>query len=328
MSKKIAITLEDRGSDYAFIIRYAAEKGFDCVWRPLEDHKNRMATIDALKDCDAVIAGGSKFDRETLDALRPKLKIIARFGIGYEHVDTAYAAKLGIAVTNTPGCMSGGVADLAVSMILNIGRQLSRLDSSIKAGGWDARFIGNELEGKTVGLVGFGNIAQRVAKYLTGFDCRILAYDVYFNENHGLPNVTRADLGAIARESDYVSLHLPMNQDTAGMIGKDFFAAMKPTAYLINTARGGVVVEADMIEALKSGRIAGAALDVFEHEPLEAGSELRKMQNCIFTPHIASFTYDTVSKSAFLAIDNIDDLFAGKIPRNILNPEYIHFGKK
>jgi phosphoglycerate dehydrogenase-like enzyme len=137
-----------------------------------------------------------------------------------------------------------------------------------------------------------------------------------------LAHVTQADLDAIARESDYVSLHLPMTKDTAGMIGKDFFGKMKPTAYLINTARGGVVVEQEMIEALKEGRIAGAALDVFEREPLPADSELRSLQNCVFTPHIASYTYETVAQAAFMAVNSVVDLFAGRLPRNILNPNY------
>ena len=320
---KIALVLEDRGSDYTFIKDYAAQKGFECVWRPLENHKDRQATISALSDCEAVIAGGQEFDSEVLHAL-PNLKIIARFGIGYEKIDITLATKLGIAVTNTPGCMSAGVADLAIALMLGIGRNLTGLDHKIKAGGWDAKFIGNELEGKTVGMVGFGNIAQRLAKYLIGFDCPVLAYDICFAHDHGLPHVKQADLETIARESDYVSLHLPLNKDTTGLIGKDFFAKMKPTAFLINTARGGVVDENEMIAALKEKRIAGVATDVFEQEPLPEGSEMLSLPNCLFTPHIASYTIETASKSAFAAIDNISDLFGGKTPRNILNPGYNH----
>ena len=322
MKPKIALVLEDRGSDYAFIRDYAESKGFDFVWRPLENHKDKQATINALKDCDAVIAGGQTYDGEVLTALSPKLKIVARFGIGFEHVDLDFAAKKGIAVTNTPGCMSAGVADLAITLILGIGRHLSQLDQKIKAGGWDARFIGNELEGKTVGMVGFGNIAQRLAKYLIGFDCKILAYDIFFPENHGLPHVTQVDMDTIARESDYVSLHLPANKDTIGMIDKEFISKMKPTAFMINTARGEVVDEAELIVALKEGRIAGYASDVFGIEPLPVDSELRLLPNVIMTPHLGSFTVETASKAAFQAIDNIEDLFSGKIPRNILNKEY------
>jgi len=321
--KRIAITLEDRGNDYGFVINRAKEKGFECIWRPLENHNDRQATIAALTDCDAVIAGGQIFDAGVLKTLSPKLKIIARFGIGYEHIDMETASALGIAVTNTPGCMSSGVADLAISMMLNIGRQLSRLDQKIKAGGWDPKFTGNELEGKTVGLLGFGNIAQKLAGYLTGFRCPVLAWDINFNSGHGLPNVRQADLETIARECDYISIHLPITKETTGLVDKNFFNKMKPTAFLINTARGGIVVEQDMIEALRTKRIAGAALDVFENEPLPAESELRKFENCIFTPHIASYTIETVSKSAFQAIDNIDDLFAGRTPRNILNKDYV-----
>jgi len=315
--------IEDRGSDYGFIIEYANKQGFDCVWRPLETCSGKQEIIETLSDCDAVIAGGQNYDRGVFEALSPKLKIIARFGIGYEHVDLDCAAEYGIAVSNTPGAMSAGVAELAITMMLAIGRQIHRLDSSIKSGGWDARYIGHGLEGKTVGLIGFGNIARQLCKYLSGFNCPILAYDIFFPEGARLPdNVTKADLDDIARKSDYVSLHLPAVKDTMGLIGKDFFDKMKPTAFLINTARGGVVVDDDMIEALKTRRIAGAALDVFEIEPLPENSELRKLNNCIYTPHIASYTYETVAKSAFQAIDNISDLFAGKTPRNILNPGY------
>ena len=320
--KKIAVILEDRGTDYDFVINHANEKGYDCSWIPLENHRDKQATIKALSGIDAVIAGGQIFDAEVLNALSPSLKIIARFGIGYEHIDMDCASGLGIAVTNTPGCMSGGVADLAISMMLNVGRRLSWFDSKIKAGGWDPRFTGNELEGKTVGLVGFGSIAQKLARYLTGFDCPVLAYDIRFPKTHGLPNVRQADLNTIAAKSDYVSLHLPLTKETLGLINRDFFNKMKPTAFLINTARGGVVVKKDMIEALRNRRIAGAALDVFDSEPMPAGSELRHFDNCIFTPHIASYTIETVKRSAFTAIDNIDDLFHGRIPRNILNPGY------
>jgi len=320
--KKIALIIEDRGTDYDYVIRQAAERGFECVWRPLEDHNDKPAIIAALKDCDATIAGGQTFDAEVLDALSPRLKIISRFGIGYEHIDVPHATKLGIAVTNTPGCMSAGVADLAITMMLSIGRQIPRLDRAIKDGGWDPRFTGNELEGKTVGLVGFGNIAQRLARYLSGFGCPILAYDIFFPQNHGLSHVRQADLDTIARESDYVSLHLPMTAETANMIGKNFFDKMKPTAFLINTSRGAVVVEKDLIDALRNKKIAGAALDVFAKEPLPADSALRTFSNCVFTPHIASYTIETVLKSTSLAIDNIDDLFAGRTPRNIINPKY------
>ena len=320
--KKIIVTMEDKGADYSSAIDRAKDKGYDCLWRPLPNYQDRKATIAALSDCDAVLAGGQIYDAEVLEALSPRLRIIARFGIGYDNVDLDCAAKLGVAVTNTPGAMSGGVADLAISMMLNIGRQLNRFDQNIKTGGWDLRYTGCELEGKTVGIVGFGNIGQRLAKYLIGFDCRILAYDIEFPESHGLPNVKRSDLDTIARESDYVSLHLPLTKDTRGIINRDFFAKMKHSAYLINTARGGVVAEKDMIEALKNRRIAGAALDVFEKEPLPADSELRGFENCLFTPHIASFTFETVSRSSFQAIDNIDDLFSGRVPMNILNPGY------
>ena len=323
MKPKVALVLEDRGSDYAYITNYAAEKGFDCVWRPLENHKDKQATINTLKDCDAVIAGGQTFDEEVLSALVPKLKIIARFGIGYEHVDLECAARMGVAVTNTPGCMSAGVADLAIAFMLGIGRHLSQFDNIIKTGGWSSNRIGYDLEGKTVGMVGFGNIAQRLAKYLIGFDCPILAYDIMFCKDHGLPHVKQADLDTIARESDYVSLHLPVTKDTLGMIDKEFIAKMKPTAFLINTARGEVVDENELIIALKEGRIAGYATDVFGTEPLPADSEFRSLPNVIMTPHIGSYTLETATMAASLAIENIDDLFAGKIPRNILNREYL-----
>jgi len=323
MKPKIAIVIEDRGSDYRFIIDYANKQGFDCIWRPLESHSGKQEIIETLSDCDAVIAGGQAYNEGIFEALAPKLKIIARFGIGYEHVDLDSATNYGIAVSNTPGAMSAGVAELAITMMLAIGRQIHRFDASIKSGGWDARFMGSGLEGKTVGIVGYGNIARQLCKYLSGFNCPILAYDVFFPEGMRLPdNVTKADLETVARESDYVSLHLPATKDTLGLVGKDFFNKMKPTAFLINTARGGVVVEDEMIEALKARRIAGAALDVFEVEPLPENSELRKLDNCIYTPHIASYTYETVARSAFQAIDNISDLFMGKTPRNILNPGY------
>ena len=236
----------------------------------------------------------------------------------------AAASRHGVAVANTPGGNAESVAQYAVAMMLDVGLCLSRYDRQMRALDYSRRNRPFDLIGKTVGLVGFGNIAKNVAKLLRGFGVNILAYvrhpDYKAAEELG---VTFADLDTLARESDFVSLHVPLTDVTRGMIDREFFRKMKNSAYLINTCRGGVVVEEDLIHALESGAIAGAGLDVYETSPLKEDSPLLQMENVVHTPYVAFSSELGNSRTMEMALESISDYLAGRDIRRILNPGYI-----
>ena len=322
MSWRVAITIELRGKEYDCIPEYIKSAGFEPVYRP-NFSGDPYAIIDLLRDCDAVLAGGDRFDKRVLEALAGKLRIISRFGIGYDAVDVETATKLGIAVTNTPMLMAPAVAEMTLGLLLTVSRHIAEFDRSLRSGKWKTTYVGTQLEGKTVGLIGFGNIPQCLAKYLLGFDCRILSYDILFNQDVAAKyNVQFATLDEIASESDIVSVHLPLTGSTRNIIAAPFFSKMKSGAILVNTGRGGVVNEHDLIIALEQKVIYGAGLDVFDMEPIPADNPLLKMDNVVLTPHISSQTRECLKSVGKLATDNIIDTFENKMPRNILNPDY------
>ncbi|MBD3327942.1 hypothetical protein GF340_01415 [Candidatus Peregrinibacteria bacterium] len=323
--KRITITLEPHmEEDFVPLLEYIKEKGCEPHLNMLEwEHKTEDNVISGLRSSHGVVAGGEPYTKRVLQELQGSLEIIARFGIGYDHIDINAATEVGIAITNTPGKMSSPVAEMNLGLLLNISRGVGQFDRKIRNGEWWTMMRGTELEGKTVGLIGFGNIAQKFTQYLIGFNCTVLAYDINFDETAAKKlNVKRAELDKIASESDFVSMHIPDTEKTRGMIDKSFFNKMKNTAFFINTARGSVVVERDLIDALQRGAIKGAGLDVFEKEPIQRDNPLLSMDNVILTPHIAAITHETMISAGFQAVDNIIDCFQGRKPRNILNPDF------
>ncbi len=283
------------------------------------------ANIEMLRGYDAVIAGMEPYSQRVLEALQGSLKIIARHGIGYDRVDVAYAEKLGICCCNTPGAMSTGVAETALIMMLELSRKLYVRNAALSQGRWDKGAATQQFEGTTVGLLGFGSIAQCLARYLSGFTgSRVLAYDIRYNEEAlERYRVQKASVEEIAKVSDFVSVHVPLTPGTEKMVNGEFLSMMKPTAYLINTSRGGTVDEAALIKALKAGTIAGAAMDVFEREPADPDNELFKLDNVFKTPHVATFT-DACARAGFDGvIRSLKEFEAGLIPAFALNPGYI-----
>ncbi|MEW8980083.1 MAG: phosphoglycerate dehydrogenase, partial [Symbiobacterium sp.] len=281
----------------------------------------RPCTFDELAqlvpDIDAVVAGIDTWNEDVFK-LAPKLKVIARFGVGVDNIDVAKANEYGIKVCNVPGGNANAVAEMAVGLIIAAMRQIPYLQQSLRRGNWD-RFVGRELINRTVGLVGFGHIAQMVARKLQGFDVRLLAYDLAPNHEKGRAyNVAFVSLEELLRESDVISLHVPGVKATYHMIGKEQFEMMKRDAYLINTARGSVVDEDALYEALKSGRIAGAAVDVYEQEPARKDHPLFTLDNVITTPHSAAETYETYRKVSLATAQAILDVFAGREPANLV----------
>lgn len=303
---------------------YLRSHGFD-VHKVEMLRNDEEETIEKLHGFDAIAAMGELYSARVLDALKDHLKILVRHGVGYDRVDTDYAAQVGICCCNTPGTMSSGVAETTLAMMLECVRQFYLRDREIRSGVWSRGPVTGELEGATVGLVGFGNTAQRVAQYLQGFRCRILAYDVRYNEAvlQGL-GVEKASLDEIAAQSDFVSLHVPHLPETTDLINASFLAKMKPTAFLINTSRGSVVDEPALIQALRQGVIAGAGLDVFRNEPLEPDSELRKLDNVFLTSHVAGQTHACIRAGFDGIIQAFNEFQEGKIPRFCLNPAYVN----
>ncbi len=242
-----------------------------------------------LPGVDGFIAGLDAIDAEAL-AAADSLRIIARYGVGTNNVDLAAAQARGIVVTNTPGANAGAVAELTVALLLLLARPIISAAAATRAGGWP-RTAGLSLAGKTVGLVGFGAIGRAVARLLAGFECRLLAADPWCDVDLAAQlAVTPVELDDLLAASDFVSLHAPVMPETRGMVDAAFLGRMKPGASLVNTARGELVDEKALYEALAAGHLRGAALDAFAVEPPGADNPLLGLPNVIATPHMGAHT--------------------------------------
>lgn len=267
----------------------------------------------AVQGVDAVVAGVDAWNEEVF-RLAPNLRVIARFGVGVDNIDLEQAKRRGIKVVNVPAGNANAVAELTIGLLLASVRNIPLLHASARQGEWN-RKTGLELAGRTVGLLGFGNIAQMVAKKLGGFDVRLVAYDKYPNlekaEQYGVKMTT---MEKVLRTSDVVSMHLPSLPETRGLMNGDKFGLMKRSAYFINTARGALVDEAALYEALSMGRISGAAIDVYEREPATADNPLFRLDNIVTTPHTAAETDETYHRVGLATAQAIIDVFSGKEP--------------
>jgi D-3-phosphoglycerate dehydrogenase / 2-oxoglutarate reductase len=273
--------------------------------------------IAALQGCQAVIGSSDPYNARVFAAC-PELKIVARCGVGTDSVDMKAAAEAGVVATNTPGAMSEAVADFAFGLMLCIARRLHEGDALMRNGGWD-ELRGSSVYGKTLGLVGVGRIGRAVAERAKGFRMRVLAYDPALAQS-GADGLEFTDLYTLLRESDYVSAHAPATAETAGMFDAAKFRLMKPTAYFINTARGALVNDADLIAALETGTIAGAALDVYSKEPLPADHPLRRAPHCLLQPHNAFNALESTQEMSRQSAVTIIDLLQGRRPDNVCNP--------
>jgi D-3-phosphoglycerate dehydrogenase len=277
------------------------------------------ALVVAVADADAMIAGVEPVTARVLDAA-PRLRVVARRGVGCDTVDVAAATERGVAVTITAGALTDAVADHAMALLLAVARRVPQFDRLVKSGGWD-RVPGVDLGGKTLGLLGFGAIGRAVARRAAGFGMRVLACDV-------LPDAAAAEaLGVtlcgqdtVLAESDFVSLHVPLGPTTRGLIGATALRRMKPSAYLINTSRGPVVDEAALLQALRDGTLAGAGLDVFEHEPTR-NRALVELDSVVATPHVASHTVETVARMERSCAEAVLATLHGQRPAHVVNPE-------
>lgn len=287
----------------------------------IENRFGRPLTFEELKEVvgsvDGVIAGVDTWN-EAVFKLAPRLQGIARFGVGVDNIDLGAARKYGIQVTNVPRGNANAVAELAIGLMISVRRHIPALDRSTKNGGWE-RFVGSELAGGTIGLLGFGNIAQLTAKKLKGFDVEIIAYDKYPDTAKASEyGVTMTTFEHVLAHSDIVSMHLPSLKETHYIMNDKAFARMKPSAIFINTARGAVVDEQALSRALSSGVIAGAAIDVYESEPVTPGHPILQIGNLITTPHTAAETFETYTRVSMITAQALLDIFEGREPQNIL----------
>ena len=282
--------------------------------------------LAAVRGRDAIVCLlTDRMDAGVMDAAGPQLKVIADFAVGYNNVDIAAATARHIAVTNTPDVLTETTADIAWTLLLSIARRAVEGDRVVRGGAWQGweplQFLGREVNGGTLGIVGAGRIGHATARRAVGFDMRILycSRTAKPEWEHTLA-AHRRDLEALLAESDFVSLHVPLTDETHHLIGAAQMARMKPTAYLINTSRGPIVNEAALVEALRAGTIAGAGLDVYEHEPkLTPG--LAALDNVVLLPHIGSATRETRDKMALMVADNVLAALQIQRPPNCVNPD-------
>ncbi|MDE2127278.1 MAG: phosphoglycerate dehydrogenase [Armatimonadetes bacterium] len=276
-----------------------------------------------LEGCDSIVASSDWFG-DHLFAACPNLKHVSRCGVGTDSVDMASATRFGVVVTNTPGAMTEAVADYAFGLLLAAARKIPQGDRLMKSGGWD-EYPGTLVVGKTLGLIGLGAIGRATAERSIGFRMRLLAYDPQLERSGALPenlrHVTFCSLDRLLAESDFVSVHAPSTPETRHLINAERLAMMKPSAYLINTARGALVDEPALIDALERGIIAGAATDVYGEEPLPAESPLRQAPNLVLTPHNAFNAVESVAQMSMASVTPILDLLNGKRPEFTCNPE-------
>jgi len=301
---------------------------FDIQCNPHDRVLTREELLSGVQGKDGILPLlTDRIDDEVLDAAGPELKIVANYAVGYNNIDVPACTRRGILVSNTPGVLTDTTADLAMALLLAVARKIVPADSYARAGkyqGWaPLLFLGTDVHHKTLGIMGFGRIGFALAKRAAGFDMNVLYHDS-MRANPELEEKVGAkfvDKSTLLARSDFISLHVPLSPETYHFIGGRELAAMKSSAYLINTSRGEVLDEKALVRALQLGQIAGAGLDVFEFEPA-IEKELTSMDNVIVLPHIASASTETRTKMGLVAAENlVSVLIEGQRPPNCINPE-------
>lgn len=316
---KILVT----ASHYEELCREAKElfesKGYELIinkkelpYYTLEELKNVMG------DVDGVVLGLDDWNEDVFK-FSPKLKVLAKFGVGTDNIDLVKAKEYGIKVINAKGKNANAVAELTIGFILDALRRISWQNQKLKDGSWQ-RYVGKELSGKTVGLLGFGDIARRVAKKLSGFDVKILAYDMFPNEKWAKElGVEMVSMEDVLQTSDIVSIHIPGTPDNHHIMNKMTFGMMKKGAYFINTARGILMDTNALCDAIESGHLSGAATDVYEKEPLEKDDRILSNPAIITTPHAGAETYEVYRAVSLNTAEGIIDVLEGREPQNWVN---------
>ena len=279
--------------------------------------------ISNVKDANGLLVLGAQITRQIIEAM-PKCQIIVRYGVGLDTLDIPAATEHGIVVAHFPDFCQPEVANQAILLLLACAKKLTLLDQAVRSGTWRPGPLGpmGAIEGETLGLIAFGNIARTVVPRAKALGLNVIAWDPYVGEgvfrSFGVERVTKIE--ELLNRSDYVSVHAPLSESTRGLIGKKEFQAMKSTAYIINTARGPVIDESALINALQNEEIAGAGLDVFEVEPLPNSSPLTKMNNVVLMPHSASYSDDSFASMQRRVGETITGIMEGRWPEYVANP--------
>ena len=302
---------------------------YDVTINPEDRPVSKEELIAAVKEVDGIIACvGDRIDGEVMDASGGFLKAVCNAIVGFDNVDLKAATERGIYVTNTPGVLTETVADLAFGLLLTLSRRIAEADRFIRTGRWRGwgpkQFLGFDVHGKTLGILGLGRIGLAVAKRAKGFDMTVLYFDVFRNtEMEKKLGLHFVPLNEVLSRSDFVSVHVPLIPQTKHMISTNELDLMKESAFLINSSRGPVVDEKALITALKAGKICGAGLDVWDPEPPSVDNPLLTMDNVVTLPHIASASVETRTQMIEMAIDNLKAILNGRIPPNLVNKEVI-----
>jgi D-3-phosphoglycerate dehydrogenase / 2-oxoglutarate reductase len=322
MPDKIAITAATMRDDDNEVCRRLRELGYQFTVHPLMRPPNREEQRSLYADAVGVIAGSEPITRQVLEEAGT-LKVVSRNGVGYDAVDLDAATDLGVVVAYVPDAMVDAVADMTIGLLLAVARRIPQFDSLMKQGEWQ-RHIGDDVTGRTLGLVGTGRIGMAVARRAQAFRMRLLGCDPYpnaaFGEELGGKYVP---LDELLETSDFVSLHSPATPETRGIINERALARMKPSAYIINCARGSLIDEAALIRALTEGRLKGAGLDVFSKEPPDPDSpaaELARLPNVVAVPHVSSYTPITAERMGLAALENMLKVLRGERVEHVANP--------
>jgi glyoxylate reductase len=295
--------------------------GLDVDQWPQEDPMSRSLLLSKVSGVRGLLAAiTERVDSSLLEAA-PALRVVAEYGVGYDNIDVAACSARGVVVCNTPGVLASTTADLTWALILSAARHIGEGIDFVRQGRWDAwnpnTLLGHDVHHRTLGVVGLGAIGWEVARRAAGFDMRVLYVSARPHPERS--GVTRVDLSTLLQESDFVSIHVALTPETRGMFSASQFALMKKTAYLINVARGAVVDQQALYAALRSGAIAGAALDVTDPEPMLPDHPLLQLPNVTVVPHIGSSTIATRIRMGQLASENIAAVLAGKAPPTPVN---------
>ena len=290
---------------------------------------SRQVLLDKVKGIDGLLSLlTDTIDREVMEMAGPQLQVISNYAVGFNNIDVAEATKRGILVTNTPGVLTETTADLAWSLLMSSARRIVEGDKFLRAGkfrGWEPMLLlGTDVHGSTLGLIGFGRIGQSMARRAKGFNMKVIYYDrVRVSQRLEEEfNASYRQLYDLLQESDFVSIHAPLTEETFHLIGEKELKMMKKESYLINTARGPIVDEKALAKALRQKWIRGAALDVFENEPA-VEPELLDLDNVVIVPHIGSASYQTRTKMAIMAAQNLVSALKGERPAYLVNPEVL-----
>ena len=301
---------------------YLEESGYEIIFDPKKEFPDcTMEELRARSDLGEIVGaliGLDDYHDEEKFRLLPGLKVIAKFGVGVDNIDLDLYTKYGVKAVNAPGQNSNAVAELTIGMIIDLLRRVTSLHKAMTEGRWP-RLIGSEIKGKTVGLLGFGAIAKLVAKMLTGFDCQVIAYDLYPDAEAAKElGVTLTTWEEVVAASDIVSIHIPATAETYHMFNGETISSMKDGACLINCARGALIDLDALADALLSGKLAGAGLDAFEVEPLPADAKILNCENLVLTPHTGAETAESYQRVSMTAAKDIVRVLNGEEPEHLV----------